>query len=890
MPPPRFAHPTPVTTHPPPISTVHEQLKIGEALIGDERASGSKSGSRSIKFRVLNNKTIIENPNFEDVAAAEQSPPFLAASGTNSDQNKDEEGAIKGGDDSISETNAQSIDLGVVQTETLNKNPNLLHAAIQPPATTSEPPPGKLIDGKGAISNLDGGQIEQCNSPFVKHYAIAEDDSNRSHVTNSIICSETKDIQEYVEEIKSIFGSMGDGEISSSAYDTAWVALIENINASPQFPSSLEWIVNNQLPDGSWGETLLFSAFDRLLNTLACVIALTHWKVHPNKRDKGMKFVNANMNKLVEEDADHMTCGFEIVFPKLLELAEKLEIKVEVDTEVMKEIYARRDLKLAKIPIDVVHKSPTILHHSLEGMNKDKLEWEKILKFQRYNGSISFTPAATAFAFMQTKDQKCLTYLTNLVSKFNGGVPILYPVDNYEHIWTVDRLQHLGIARYFRSEIKDCVAYIYRNWNDQGIGYSRGIDVPDLDDTAMGFRLLRLHGYAVSPDVLQRFNVDGKFMCFPESTADSVSVTFNLFRASQVLFPGEKILNDAKIFCQNLLTRKQSTNELLDKWLLAKDLPGEIGYALDVPWYASLPRLEARYYLEQYGGEKELWIGKTIYRMGNVSNDTYLEMAKMDYSHCQAIHQSEWSHIQKWYAGLKIEDNLSTSLLWSYYEAAASIFEPERCIERLAWAKTTILLKAITSFLARPQVSDDDIQAFVDAFTNSQFHHEGDKQWQVLGNALHETLNQISSETMAAHGIDIRPHLHGGWTTWLLGWRKGVDEVQGKAELIISTIIMSSGRGLPKELLSHPQYKRLSSITDDLCHQISREGKHTMGSGIESKMQELVQLVLCHPHGDLDPDLKQTFLLVAKTFYYNAYFDPETKNRHISKVLFEDVI
>nr|XP_043638186.1 (-)-kolavenyl diphosphate synthase TPS28, chloroplastic-like [Erigeron canadensis] len=732
---------------------------------------------------------------------------------------------------------------------------------------------------------------EQSNSPFVKH-AIAVDESNKTHVI-SITSSETKDIQEYVEEIKSIFGSMGDGEISSSAYDTAWVALIENINGpnfGPQFPSSLEWIVNHQLPDGSWGEPMLFSAFDRLLNTLACVVALTYWKVHPHKRDKGMKFVNENMNKLEDEKDEHMTAGFEMNFTKLLTLAEQLGIKMEVDSKVLKDIYARRDLKLVKIPMDVFHTTPTTLLHSLEGMNSKDLEWEKLLKFQRFNGSIAFSPAATAFAFMQTKDQNCLAYLTNLVSQFNGGVPMAYPVDLFEHIWTIDRLQRLGVARYFRSEIKDCAAHIYRHWNDQGIGYSRHVDVPDLDDTSMGFRVLRLNGYQVSPDAFHRFNKDGKFVCYTDSTSQAITVTFNVFRASQVLFPGEQILNDAKMFSQNYLTQKQSTNQLLDKWVVAKDLPGEVGHALDVPWYASLPRLEARYYLEQYGGAKDIWIAKILYRMGNVSNDTYLEMAKIDYNHCQAIHQLEWCHLQKWYADLNIEGNLNTSLLSSYYEAASSIFEPERRTERLAWAKTIILLKAITSFFTKPEVSNNDTQAFIHAFTNSQFHHKGKKQWQVLVYAIRETLKQISSETTAAYGIDIYPHLHGAWTSWLLGWQKGADEAQGKAELIISMIIMSSGQLLPEELLFHPQYKRLSKITDDLCHQISREGKNTIGSEIESKMQELVQLVLCHSPEDLDPDLKQTFLLVAKTFYYNSYFDPDTITRHISKVLFEDVI
>ncbi|KAI3807367.1 hypothetical protein L1987_23295 [Smallanthus sonchifolius] len=373
-------------------------------------------------------------------------------------------------------------------------------------------------------------------------------------------------IKKYIDSIKTIFKSMDDGKISPSAYDTAWVALIEDVdepNGGPKSPLSLQWIVNHQLPDGSWGEPFMFSAFDGLLNTLVCVIALTSWNIHPDKCGKGIKFVNENMNKLGHEKEEHMTPGFELVFPTLIELAHKLGIEVSTDFPVLNTIHARRDMKLAKIPKDILHKIPTIMLYSLEGM-KD-LEWDKLLKLQSENGSFLFSPAATAFAFMQTKDQKCLAYLTNLVAKFKGGVPNAYPVDMYERIWILDRLQRLGIARYFRSEIKDCLTYIYRYWDEQGIGFARNCNVPDLDDTAMSFRVLRSNGYQISTDAFQHFYKDGQFVCYPLQSIETVTVI----------------------------------------WIITKDLPGEVGYVLDVPWYASLPRLEARYYLEQYG-ESEL--------------------------------------------------------------------------------------------------------------------------------------------------------------------------------------------------------------------------------------------------------------------------------------------
>lgn len=92
-----------------------------------------------------------------------------------------------------------------------------------------------------------------------------------------------------------MFGSMGDGQISISAYDTAWVARVEDIKGSgtPQFPSCLEWIANNQLQDGSWGDSSIFEAHDRIINTLGCVIALRSWNIHPDKSEKGTSDTHA---------------------------------------------------------------------------------------------------------------------------------------------------------------------------------------------------------------------------------------------------------------------------------------------------------------------------------------------------------------------------------------------------------------------------------------------------------------------------------------------------------------------------------------------------------------------------------------------------------------------
>ena len=65
--------------------------------------------------------------------------------------------------------------------------------------------------------------------------------------------------------------------------------------------------------------------------------------------------------------------------------------------------------------------------------------------------------------------------------------------------------------------------------------------------------------------------------------------------------------------------------------------------------------------------------------------------------------------------------------------------------------------------------------------------------------------------------------------------------------------------------------------------------KNIITPEIEEDMQELVQLVLQNTSDGNNTKIKQTFLMVAKTFYYAAYCDSKTINFHIGKVLFERV-
>ncbi|PRQ26098.1 putative ent-copalyl diphosphate synthase [Rosa chinensis] len=857
-----------------------------------------------------------------------------------------------------------------------------------------------------------------------------------------------------------MLSSMEDGEISISAYDTAWVALVEDVNGtcSPHFPSSLEWIANNQLEDGSWGYKDVFSAHDRIISTLACVVALKSWSLHPDKCDKGMRFFRENLDKIEDENSEHMPIGFEVAFPSVLEIARSLNLEVPDESPVLHEIYACRNLKLSKIPRDILHNVATSLLYSLEGMAG--LDWEKLLKLQSRDGSFLFSPASTAYALQQTNDQNCMSYLSRIVHKFNGGVPSVYPVDLFERMWAVDRLQRLGLSRYFEPEIKECVRYVSRYWTDKGISWVRNSEVPDIDDTSMGFRLLRLHGHKVSAEVYEYFKKGSEFFCYPGQSSQAVTGIYNLYRASQLALPEEKILGDAKEFATKFLREKQASNELLDKWMIIKDLPGEggernyvagnpkhaadvvvelkererapaemfvvaskggegprdqrsigrrlssafsmqfdssevaptgvswsssgveiadrgeiesrpatwrererererervewhgfnfliirraklsfrfrlgkkkwqirtfllrcryphlskVGYALDFPWYASLPRLETIFYIEQYGGEDDVWIGKTLYSMPYISNNVYLELAKLDYNNCQALHLKEWDNIQKWYKEWKLEDyGLSEkSLLTAYFVAAASIFEPERANERLAWAKTVCLVDIIVSYF-KGETYDEDKKAFIDEFKtfsnmrdyeNARRSSTNKTAGQGIVGALLATLSQLSSVTMALHHQDITESLSQAWEKWLLKWQEKGERYQDEAELLVETINQTAGLSLRQKLLSAaPEYEQLFGLTNKVCNQLRccENQKNKVNGNCRTKinmttpeigsyMQQLVELVLEKSSDDIESLIKQSFFTVARSFYYSTCCDPEVISHHINKVLFQQAI
>ncbi|XP_047965729.1 probably inactive copalyl diphosphate synthase 3-like [Salvia hispanica] len=325
----------------------------------------------------------------------------------------------------------------------------------------------------------------------------------------------------------------------------------------------------------------------------------------------------------------------------------------------------------------------------------------------------------------------------------------------------------------------------------------------------------------------------------------------------------------------------------------------KIRYGLETPWYARLPRLDARFFIEHYNAD-EVLIGYSIYKLNDIKKNTYLELAKSDYNTCQEQHQIEWNHLQKWYEDCNLEEfGISRkNILEAHFFVVASISEAERSGERLAWVKSQILAEILSTYYfikQRDQFKDQDTEFSTAFSTKIHVKGKGYKNVQRIITILFEALTQMKEIARnAQEGIDgdvSDDLLHEAWGGWLKKLGEGTGEEIPEVEVIVRTINVCGGHILSKEVLSHHEYETLSQLTNQLCHHLLKLENHkTIDEEIKKEMELLVQLVMQDSSNGISKATKQMFLMVAKTFYHKAYFSAQEIEHHISRILFEQVV
>nr|QWD59168.1 ent-kaurene synthase [Aconitum carmichaelii] len=567
-------------------------------------------------------------------------------------------------------------------------------------------------------------------------------------------------------------------ELSVSSYDTAWVAMVPSriSPGSPYFPECVNWLLENQLPDGSWGlpDGNPFLVKDTLLSTLASILALKRWNIGEEHVNKGLHFITSNFASTTNEK-QHNPIGFDIIFPGMIEYAQEMGINFHLGPTALNYILQKRDSELNRCSKSNSEGSKLYLAYVAEGLGKSQ-DWKSIMKYQRKNGSLFNSPSATAATLTHLQDINCLNYLRSLLDVFGNSVPTAYPLEIYTQLCMVDDLESLGISRHFKKEIGNVLDKTYSCWlmKDEEIFL-------ETATCAMAFRILRSHGYDVSSDSLVPFSEE-EFSNTLGGYVKDTGVVLELYRASHFAFPNELFLEEQKMWSGQYL-----------KWELSKSsmhadrqyecISKEVDVALSYPYYANLQRLENRRRAEHYDVDN-LRILKSSYRPANVDKKVILELAVEDFNLCQSIQQKELKQLERW-----VEENRLDKLTFArqkqaycYFSAAATLFPPELSDARMSWAKNSVLTTVVDDFYDVGGSREEllNLIELVEKWDRVSATDICSEHVEIIFNALRNTTNELGEMAIKHQHRNVTRHIAEIWLSLIKSMMKEAEWLGNK--------------------------------------------------------------------------------------------------------------
>ncbi|KAI3822627.1 hypothetical protein L1987_10222 [Smallanthus sonchifolius] len=250
----------------------------------------------------------------------------------------------------------------------------------------------------------------------------------------------------------------------------------------------------------------------------------------------------------------------------------------------------------------------------------------------------------------------------------------------------VDDLQRLGISYHFEDEIRNLVEVIYYKTHDKW-------NTMDLNLKALGFRLLRQHGYQVPQEIFHNFK-DKTQNLNPHSLKDMMGM-LNLYEASYHSFEDESILDDARDFTTQYLKENQ------DK--MGECISSLVSHALELPLHWRVPRVESKWFIKVYEKRSDM-------------NPTLLEFAKLDFNMVQAVHIEDIKHVSRWWRNTRwvtklsfIRDSLVSSFLW----AIGLGYLPQYSLGRNSLAKAVAMITT-TDDIYDENGTLDELEKFTD--------------------------------------------------------------------------------------------------------------------------------------------------------------------------------
>ena len=378
-----------------------------------------------------------------------------------------------------------------------------------------------------------------------------------------------------MQDFPGLLRKLGNSQMSKSAYDTAWVARLDEYD--PEMSNqALEWLARNQNPNGFWNCGLPHGYHDQVICTLSAMIALTHRgrrsadKTQIEKGLKALEEIRTGATRSLMADRSGETVGFELIVPTLVAEAEQLGIIKQQKEHILGRLSVIRAAKLAKLSGHKISRF-TSTAQLTEMVGKDRIDLLDIDNLHEANGSIGSSPAASAHFALYVKpgDERALNYLRRLMKNGGGGVQTVDPIDVFERVWVLWNLSLTGLYKTdneIKALCKPHLDFIESQWQPgRGLSFATSFTCVDGDDTSVGFEVLSKFGRNPDLPTLLSYEEENWFRCYAAERNPSTDANIDFLGALRQA-GYEKDHPSVKKIIAFIRSRRYPEGYWLDKW------------------------------------------------------------------------------------------------------------------------------------------------------------------------------------------------------------------------------------------------------------------------------------------------------------------------------------
>ncbi|OIS99336.1 (3s,6e)-nerolidol synthase 1, chloroplastic [Nicotiana attenuata] len=310
-----------------------------------------------------------------------------------------------------------------------------------------------------------------------------------------------------------------------------------------------------------------------------------------------------------------------------------------------------------------------------------------------------------------------------------------------DNLVLIDALQRMGVDYHFEEEIESLLEEEYVK-SACFLKYQTPFEV------SLCFRLLRQQGYYVPADVFKKFK--NKYNgTFGLNLSQDISGLIGLYEAAQLGVEGEHILDEVANFSGEHLNAYLAHNN--DSCVQARIINDTLKY----PYHKSLASYKAKYFITNFRG------------INGWGRSTLQELANINFSIAQEIHQHELSQVDRWLKSLGLAEELKLlrdqPLKW-YAWPMALFTDPRMSMQRVELAKCISFIYVIDDIF--------DVYGTVEELT---LFTEAVNRWELDAivdlpeymrspyRALYDTINAIGYNIYKIYGWNPTENLRKTW-------------------------------------------------------------------------------------------------------------------------------